>query len=365
MLRIGVIGTGSIAPAHISGYLAFPEDCVIVGVAGNRPHTAAAIANRFQLTDAVTYDDPFELIAAGGVDLVSIATPPRSHAALSIAALEAGSNVLVEKPMAPSLDECDAMLTAQRTSGKLLSVVAQNRFRADMGTLKAVIDSGLIGDVSHIRVESAWWRGPSYYDKSWRGTWESEGGGCTMNHAIHHIDLVLWLMGRPSEVVAMLTNAQHDNAQVEDLSVAILRYGMALAQLTSSVVHHGEEQEIVVHGRYARVSQPWRVVAEVARPDGLPTPGGDRDLVENLNALAATSPGLEHEGHAGQVNDVIAAIRDHRHPLVDGEDGRNAVEVATAIYKASLERRAVTLPLQPEDPYYCSGHLASESPQLR
>ncbi|HLT66590.1 MAG TPA: Gfo/Idh/MocA family oxidoreductase, partial [Microbacterium sp.] len=282
MLRIGIIGTGGIADAHINGYLAFPDECEIVALGDVVPGKAAQKAESFGLDRAAAYDDPFAMLAEADIDLVSVATPPSTHAALAIAALDAGVHVLVEKPMAPSLDECDAMIAAQKRSGKLLSVVAQNRFRDDLAALKAVVDSGLLGSISHVRVDSAWWRGLPYYDLWWRGTWEKEGGGSTLNHAIHHIDLLLWLLGRPSEVTAMLANAQHDNAEVEDLSVAVFRYGRGLAQLTSSVVHHGEEQEIVVQGEHARVSQPWSVVAERARPDGFPEREGDADLVARI-----------------------------------------------------------------------------------
>ncbi|MGX9346990.1 Gfo/Idh/MocA family protein [Microbacterium sp. KNMS] len=364
MLRIGIIGTGSIASAHISGYLAFPEECEIVALADVMPGKAAQKAAEFGLTDAVGYDDPLRMIAEAGLDLVSIATPPSTHAALSIAALDGGVNVLVEKPMAPSLEECDAMLAAQERSGKLLSVVAQNRFRDDLATLKEVVESGLLGTISHVRVDSAWWRGLPYYDLWWRGTWEKEGGGCTLNHAIHHIDLLLWLLGRPTEITAMLANAQHDNSEVEDLSVAVFRYERGLAQLTSSVVHHGEEQEIVIQGEKARVSQPWKVIAERADGGGFPAKGGDADLVAEIEAVAAAKEPLGHYGHEGQIGDLLGAIRDGRAPIADGRDGRNAIEVVTAIYKAGIERAFVELPLKADDPYYRAGQLVEHAPHF-
>ncbi|MDI6943765.1 Gfo/Idh/MocA family oxidoreductase [Microbacterium barkeri] len=364
MLRIGIIGTGGIASAHISGYLAFPEECEIVALADVMPGKAAQKAAEFRLTDAVGYDDPLRMIAEAGLDLVSIATPPSTHAALSIAALDGGVNVLVEKPMAPSLEECDAMLAAQERSGKVLSVVAQNRFRDDLATLKEVVESGLLGTISHVRVDSAWWRGLPYYDLWWRGTWEKEGGGCTLNHAIHHIDLLLWLLGRPTEITAMLANAQHDNSEVEDLSVAVFRYERGLAQLTSSVVHHGEEQEIVIQGEKARVSQPWKVIAERADGGGFPAKGGDADLVAEIEAVAAAKEPLGHYGHEGQIGDLLGAIRDGRAPIADGRDGRNAIEVVTAIYKAGIERAFVELPLKADDPYYRAGQLVEHAPHF-
>ncbi|WJK34730.1 Gfo/Idh/MocA family oxidoreductase [Solwaraspora sp. WMMA2065] len=364
MLKVGIIGAGGIAGTHIAGYQEFGEDCRITAVCDVTLAKAQERRTTFDLTDARVYDDAGALLTAEELDLVSIATPPSTHADITIAALRAGVNVLVEKPMAPSLQECDAMISAATESGKLLSVVAQNRFRDDMATLKAVLDSGFIGPVSHVQVNSSWWRGRPYYDLWWRGTWASEGGGCTLNHAIHHIDLTMWMLGRPSAVTAMLVNSQHDNAEVEDLSVAILQYDRALAQLTSSVVHHGEEQEIVIQGAYARVSQPWRAAAETSAPNGFPTPGGNPDLLADLNALAQARRPLAHVGHTGQIGDVLRAVRDGVAPAVSGTDGRNAVELVTAIYESGIERRPVALPLSPDDPYYQRGTLVRRAPRF-
>ena len=364
MLSIGVIGTGNISRAHLHAYLEFPEEVQVVALADIEPGKAETARAEFVLDGARVYEDATAMLASEHLDLVSIATPPGTHCELSVQALEAGVHVIVEKPMAPSLEECDRMLEAQRRSGKLLSVIAQNRFRDDMAQLKAVLDSGRIGRIAHARIASAWWRGRAYYDLWWRGTWASEGGGPTLNHAIHHIDLALWLLGRPQAVAAMMTNAGHDNAEVEDLSVALLQYERGLAELTSSVVHHGEQQEIIVQGEHARIGQPWSVAAETARPNGFPETGGDAELVAELEALAAGQAPLEHTGHSGQLGDVIAAIREGRAPLVDGEAGKRAIELVTAIYAAAIERRTIDLPITAENPWYRSETLLERAPRF-
>ncbi|MCW6007242.1 Gfo/Idh/MocA family oxidoreductase [Micromonospora sp. CPCC 205371] len=364
MLKVGIIGAGGIAGTHIGGYQEFADECRIVAICDVTPARAKERRAKFGLDETRVYDSAEAMLAGEELDLVSITTPPSTHAELTITALRAGVNVLVEKPMAASLQECDAMLATAAESGKMLSVVAQNRFRDDMATLKEVLESGLIGTVSHVQVNALWWRGRTYYDLWWRGTWASEGGGCTLNHAIHHIDLLLWMLGRPTSVTAVLANAQHDNAEVEDLSVAILQYDRALAEITSSVVHHGEEQAIVVHGQRARVSQPWHAMAETEQPNGFPAPGGNPKLVAELNELAEAHRPLPHLGHAGQIGDVLRALRAGRPPAVDGVDGRNAVELVTAIYKSSIERRSVEFPLAQDDPYYRFGALAQRAPRF-
>ncbi|PWH07254.1 oxidoreductase [Brachybacterium endophyticum] len=367
MFTVGIIGTGAISDAHLSAYSELADevpDLRIVALADLSRSGPEAKREAFGLAEARVYDDVAAMLEAEELDLVSIATPPSAHAPLAVQVLDAGVNVVVEKPMATSLEECDAMLAAQERSGKTLSVIAQNRWREEMVRLKAVLDSGKLGPLSHTRIASLWWRGHSYYDLWWRGTWASEGGGPTLNHAIHHIDLTLWLLGRPRAVTAMMTNAQHDNAEVEDLSAAILQYEHSLAELTSSVVHHGQKQEVILQGARASVSQPWEVAAEVARPNGFPEPDGDADVVAELEEFAATLPQLTRTRHAGQLADVVAAVREGRDPQVTGHDGRGAVELVTAIYEAAIERRVVDLPITAEDPYYRSGTLVERAPHF-
>jgi predicted dehydrogenase len=266
--------------------------------------------------------------------------------------------------MAPSLAACDAILAAESRGGAIFSSVAQNRYRDDVVRLKAVVDSGLAGPLSHVQVDSAWWRGLSYYDLWWRGTWEQEGGGCTLNHAVHHVDLLLWLLGAPRSVTAVLTNAAHENAEIEDLSVAVLAYERALATLTSSVVHHGERQGITVQGRDAAVTLQGDVIAELSQPNGFPAAGGNAELVQRLTDLLAAHSPLPHTGHGGQIDDVLTAIETGRRPAIDGHDGRRTIELITAIYQAGIERRAVDLPLTPQDPYYQPGTLLERAPRF-
>ena len=356
MISIAIIGAGNIARQHINGYLAFPQRCKITRLADTFPEKAAAMNSEFGLGAQVcgTYRDALN----ADVDLVSVCTPPFCHAEITVDALGAGKHVIVEKPMAASLEECDAMIAAARGSGKVLSVIAQNRFRDSIAGLKKVLDSQLIGKVVHAQVDSFWWRGLSYYDLWWRGTWEKEGGGCTLNHAVHHIDMLGWMLGLPRTVSAVLSNASHHNAEVEDISVAVLQYagGLcaqgALAQVTSSVIHHGEEQQLIFQGEKARVSSPWKVAANVSQPGGFPAKEQNEALIRELNDFYESLPKLSHTGHEGQIEDVLNAIETGSRPLIGGEDGRLTIELITAIYKAGTEQRAIELPIQKTDPFY-------------
>lgn len=349
MLKVAIIGAGAISRAHIEGYLQFSKRCTIVAISDIYVDKAQESIDRFQL-NARAVKDYTELLQEE-IDLVSICTPPYTHATLTTAFLQAGSHVIVEKPMASSLEECDLMIEAQKRSGNILSVVAQNRFRTPLMKLKSVLDSGLMGNIAHVQVDSFWWRGNCYYDLWWRGTWEKEGGGPTLNHAVHHIDALLWMMGSPTEVQAFMSNVAHDNAEVEDISIGLLRFpNGSLGQVTSSVVHHGEEQQLIFQGEKARVSAPWKVKASTSKSNGFPEK--NEELEAQLHALYEELPEVVYEAHAGQIDNVLTAIETGAPVLIDGESGRQTLELITAIYKSASTGALVKLPLTNEDTFY-------------
>ena len=350
MIKAAIIGTGNICPSHIKGYLNFPERCRIIALCDIYPEKAQARIDEFSL-DARAYADYKEMLAKEKPDLVSICLPPYVHAEIAVAAMEAGANVVCEKPMAASLAECDRMIEAEKRTGKVICCVAQNRFRDDHMGLKKILDSGVLGRIVHASVESNWWRGHSYYDLWWRGTWEKEGGGCTLNHAVHHIDLLLWMMGMPKRITAVLSNASHDNSEVEDVSVAIAEYpGGALAQLTSSVIAHGHFQTVVMQGEKAMAAVPWRRYASLPLPNGFPIE--NEELEKKLDEMHESFAPLPYTLHTAQIDDALSAIEEGRAPFITSADGRATVEFITAVYESGFTGRAVDLPLKKDDPFY-------------
>ncbi len=350
MIRVAVVGTGGISHAHIKAYLRFPDRCKIVALVDIIPGKAQRVKEQYGL-DAEVFLDHHEILDRD-IDLVDVCTPPFVHAEISINALRSGKNVVCEKPMAASLQECDAVLRARDESGKKLSVIAQNRFREPIRNLKALLDSGIAGPVRHAQVNSFWFRSHCYYDLWWRGTWEKEGGGCTLNHAVHHIDMLGWMMGTPEKVTSILANTAHDNAEVEDLSVSVLEYPGALATVTASVVHHGEEQELVFQCEKAKIAAPYSVFASRPQPNGFPLKEPDPAFRAQADALIASLPPIPHELHEGQLENVLTALETGGDVAITGEDGRRTIELITAIYKSGSERRTVSLPLAPDDPFY-------------
>lgn len=362
MIRVAIVGLGGISAAHLQAWTALSDRCQVVAMVDIVPEKAKNRAEEFKINCKI-FDDHRKILGRTDIDLVDICTPPYAHASISIDCLNAGFHVICEKPMAASLEECDQIIEAARKSGKLFSPIAQNRFREPVANLKALLDSGLAGEVKHFKVDSFWWRGHCYYDLWWRGTWEKEGGGCTLNHAVHHIDMLGWMMGTPEEITSVLTNVSHDNAEVEDLSVSIMRYGRALATVTASVVHHGERQELLIQCADASIAAPFETHASLSLHNGFPKP--NPELEAKITELYKAQPPIRYEGHTGQLENVLRCLESgNLCPAVTGEDGRRTIEIITGIYKAGATHTTVKLPLLPDDPFYTVEGIRANAPHF-
>ncbi len=364
MLNIAVVGTGNIAPAHISALLTFPNRCKIVALCDIFPEKAEAMKARFKL-DCAVFDDHRKMLSSDiRIDVVHICTPPYTHAEIAINSMNSKKHVVVEKPMATCLAECDRMLEAEKANGVTIGCIAQNRFRDPINKLKLLLDGGKAGKPLMAHVNSLWWRGHCYYDLWWRGLWEKEGGGCTLNHAVHHIDMINWFRGAlPVEVTSVLSNVAHDNAEIEDLSFSILRYADGfMADITASVVHHGEEQGLVFQCENAKLETPFDVYASKSRPNGFPI--RDEALEAELRSDYDAIPSLPYEGHTGEIDNFMTAIENGSRPMITGIGGRRTVELITAIYKSGSTKSTVKLPISENDDFYTFEGLLKNAPHF-
>jgi predicted dehydrogenase len=175
--------------------------------------------------------------------------------------------------------------------------------------------------------------------------------------------MLMWMMGLPDKVTAVLSNAAHDNSEVEDISIAVLQYPQgALAQITSSVIHHGEEQQLIFQGEKARVSAPWKVSASTSQPNGFPI--RNEALEKELDDFVYALPSLKYIGHTGQIENVLTAVETKGRPAIDGVSGRATIEMITAIFKAGSTHTAVTLPLAKDDAFYTVEGILKSTPRF-
>jgi predicted dehydrogenase len=294
-------------------------------------------------------------------EVLLIGTPHPLHAEAAIRAAEAGVHVLVEKPLAASLADCDAMLAAARKSGITLGVISQRRFYEPVQRMKRAIDAGKIGKPALGVFIQYSWRDAAYYTSDpWRGKWDTEGGGVLVNQSPHQLDILLWLMGPAAEVSGYWANVNHPSVEVDDTAVSAIRFRSGgLGSIATSVSQRpGIYTKVHIHGsngasmgvetdRGATFIAGYSTIAEPSLNDLWTIPGEEHRLAEfqaEDRAHFATMDATVHY-HALQIGDFLEAIHDRRPPLVTGEDGRAVVELFTAIYCSNTERGAIALPL--------------------
>jgi predicted dehydrogenase len=352
-VRVGLVGCGKVAQIHAAALRSLPEAELVAACDSLPPRAAAFAANN----KVRPFTDVATMLREANVEVVVVGTPHPLHAEPAIGAAEAGVHVLVEKPLAASLADCDAMLAAARKSGVTLGVVSQRRFYEPVRRIRAAIDAGKIGTPALGVFLQYSWRDAAYYQSdSWRGKWDTEGGGVLVNQSPHQLDILLWLMGPAAEVSGYWANVNHPTVEVDDTAVASIKFESGgLGSIATSVSQKpGIFTKVHIHGsngasvgvetdRGATFIAGVSWLSEPPVTDLWTIPGEEGRLEEfqaEDRAEFAAVDGTWHY-HALQMADFLRAIREGRPPLVTGEDGRAVVELFTAIYQSSREGRPV------------------------
>ena len=360
-VRVGLVGCGKIGSIHAAALRSLPE-AEFVAACDSSADRAAAFAVTY---GARPYSDVGVMLRESGVEVVIIGTPHPLHAPPAIQAAEAGVHVLVEKPMAASLADCDAMLAAAKKTGVALGVISQRRLYEPVQRMRAAIDAGKIGKPALGVFLMYSWRDPSYYlSDPWRGKWDTEGGGVLVNQSAHHLDMLLWLMGPAAEVCGYWANLNHPTVEVDDTAVASIRFrsGGLGSIITSVSQKPGIHAKIHIHGsngasmgvetdRGATFVAGMTTIVEPPVTDLWTIPGEDILLpqyqAEDREKFGAVDGTVHY--HGLQIREFLQAVRAGRPPLVTGEEGRAVVELFTAIYRSNREGRSIRLPLDREN----------------
>lgn len=209
-----IAGCGNIFPMHAVPVMKNPY-AELAAVCDVKPERARKGAERFHCS---AYTDFETMLEKEKPDVVHICTPHYLHSPLACSAMEHGCHVLTEKPMAIGLEDARRMLDTAYKTGKTLGVIFQNRYNAGSQLIRQCLDSKELGEIRAARMLLTWDRSPEYYSKSdWKGTWDKEGGGVVIDQAVHTMDLMRWLIGRPVKAVqASLANRTHPDIDVED-----------------------------------------------------------------------------------------------------------------------------------------------------
>jgi len=333
-LRFGILGAGMVARYHAQAIAAMPG-ARLVAVSRSDPSKAAASAAEFGVPCETS---EAALLARRDIDAVCICTPSGQHARQTIAAARAGKHVLVEKPMALTLADADAMIDACRRAGVTLAVALQRRTEPAYRLVHQAIRDGLLGRPVLGLALIPYFRSKAYYDSApWRGTWAEDGGGALMNQGIHIADLLVWFMGDVEEVLARSATLDH-GIEVEDDVVATVRFksGALGSIAATTAAAPGFPHRVEVYGTRGGVQHEAEAIV---RWDGESAPAIDPALRARASASAAgagASPtGLAPTGHARILADFVTSIRDRRPPLVPGEEGRRSLALVLAVYEAT------------------------------
>lgn len=347
MLKFALVGCGRIAKRHSellgSGQI---ENASLVAVCDIVAEKAKVIGEQFSVP---WFTDMHVMMTECDVDVVVVLTESGRHAEHVTALAAFGKHIVVEKPMALTLSDADAMIETCEKAGIRLFVVKQNRFNVPVRKLRQALEAGRFGKMVMGTVRVRWCRPQAYYDQdSWRGTWALDGGVLT-NQASHHLDLLEWMMGEVDSVFAMTRTALVD-IEAEDTAVVTVRFrngalGVIEAttavrpkDLEGSISLMGEKGTVVIGGFAVNRMETWNFVEPEA---------DDEDIMERYSVNPPNVYGFGHQAYYEHVVDCI--VNGGRH-LVDGLQGRKSLELINAIYESVETGKQVNLRFRPR---YC------------
>lgn len=346
-MKYALIGCGRIATNHMKA--AVNNKLEIVAVCDVIPEKMEELLAKHELQDDTSikrYEDYKTMIEEEKPELVSIATESGIHAEIALYCIEKGVNLIIEKPMAMSIEDADKIIRLSEEKGVKVSACHQNRFNVAIQQLRQAMEAGRFGKLSHGSIHVRWNRNEGYYTQApWRGTW-AQDGGALMNQCIHGIDLLRWMMGDEIEEIYGATRQQfHDYLEAEDVGMAVIKFengAIGTIEGTTNVYPKNLEETLYIFGENGTV-----------KIGGTSTNNIDVwDFADETEA-DAKNKGLKEEtsnvygnGHTSLFADVMDAIENDRKPYVDAVAGRNALEVVLSIYKSQKTGVPVKLPLK-------------------
>jgi len=344
-MKYALIGCGRISPNHIAAAVA--NQLEIVAMCDINPDNIVDKKLKFDLPDTVKeYLDYREMLKKEDIDLIAIATESGKHAQIALECIEAGCNLIIEKPIALSLEDADEIIKKADEKGVKVCACHQNRFNKSIQKIREAVDKKRFGKLFYGTAHIRWCRDHEYYDRaSWRGTWEQDGGAL-MNQCIHNIDLLRWMLGDEiEEVVGMTDRLHHDYIEAEDLGIALVKFkngAYGIIEGTTDVYPRNLEETLYLFGEKGTVKaggQSVNVIEEWNFSDMLDDPEEvKRQFHEN-------PPNVYGYGHTPLYADVIDAINNDRSPYVDARAGRRALELVLGIYLSAYKGEFVKFPI--------------------
>lgn len=337
-VSIGIIGCGAIARFHAESIIA-AENATLAGVADVRAESAEAFAKDYGTT---AYASVEAMLASADVDAVCICTPSGFHVNAALAALEAGKHILVEKPLAVTVEDCDRIIALAKEKGLTAGVISQFRFTASVQHLRTMLAEGRLGQLITGELLMKYYRSQEYYDSSaWRGTWALDGGSL-MNQGIHGVDALLYLLG-PAESVSGYMDTKTHKMEAEDTAVAAVKFkcgALVVVQSTTSA-YKGAPRHIAIVGTRGSVVITEDTI-EKCDVEGFDfSPVVEEKAGENLGHSSPMS--ISCDGHKFQIRDFAAAVLEGREPAVPLMESRRAVSLIQGVYESARTGKTIAL----------------------
>ncbi|MGR9578176.1 Gfo/Idh/MocA family protein [Pandoraea sputorum] len=346
MLNFALVGCGRIAKRHAELLgLKQIEGAQLSAVCDIDAAKAKDFGERFSVPH---YTDMHQMMQAGkNIDAVVVLTESGNHARNVVDLAKYGKHVVVEKPMALTLDDADAMIRACDNAGVKLFVVKQNRFNVPVVKLREALEQGRFGKLVLGTVRVRWCRTQEYYDQApWRGTWAMDGGVLT-NQASHHVDMLEWMLGEVDSVFARGTTALA-KIEAEDTAVVTLKFrngALGVIEATTAVRPKDLEGSISVLGETGTVEVGGFAVNKMKVWNFTEPMPGDEDVMEKYSV---NPPNVYGFGHQAYYEHVVDCIQNNRRHLVDGLEGRKSLELINAIYESIETGKEVHLRFRPQ-----------------
>lgn len=341
-IRFALIGCGAIANKHVTAIKRI-KNAEVVGGFDINPETANSFEKRHHIPTFVSIE---EMANKTNLDVFNILTPSGLHAKNILELIPFNKHFVVEKPLALRLDQIDQIIERCDARGIKIFVVQQNRFNPPIKKLKEALDKGRFGKLVLGTVRVRWCREQAYYDqKSWRGTWEYDGGVFT-NQASHHIDMLIWLMGEVESVLAK-TATRLVNIEAEDTGVAILRFknaALGILEATTATRPKDLEGSISILGEKGSVEIGGFFMNELKTWNFKETDDMDYEIWNKFSNV----PNEFAWNHTKFFEDVLDSLINEKRGLIDGFEGRKSVELVSAIYESAETGREITLRFTPK-----------------
>lgn len=343
LIKFGIVGCGRIAKRHAELLgLNQIRNATLSAVCDIRQERAKTYGERFKIP---FYTDMTEMMQKENLDVVSILTPSGMHAEHCLRLSSFKKHILVEKPMALSLADADAMIQSCQNNGIHLFVVKQNRFNVPVIKLRQELESGRFGKLIMGTVRVRWCRDQSYYDQdSWRGTWHLDGGAFT-NQASHHVDLLQWMMG-PVESVFAKTATQLVKTQTEDTGIALLKFkngALGVIEATTACRPKDLEGSLSILGEGGSVEISGFAVNQMRHWNFTNSTQEDQNVIANYSV---NPPNVYGYGHKAYLEHVVDCLQENKQVLVSGAEGRKSLELIHGIYESAFGNKEITFPFQ-------------------